>query len=270
MRENLKNCKRVVIKIGTSSLIHENGNINLQVIDELAFSLSAIKNQNKEVILVTSGAIGVGLNKLGLQKRPDEVVKQQAIAAIGQAELINIYNQRFATYLQPIAQILLTKDVVNFPESKINAQNSINELLKMGVIPIINENDAVSIDELDHKTKFGDNDELSSIISNLLNADLLIMLSDINGFYSANPNTNKDAILFSQINEIDDKLFELAKEKGSKFGTGGMTSKLNAAKRVLQNNSAMILANGKNPKIIFNILEGQEIGTLFIQKDKKC
>lgn len=270
MRKNLKKSKRIIIKVGTSSLIHENGNINLKVIDELAFTLSALQNQGKEIILVSSGAIGVGLHKLGLQKRPNDIVKQQAIAAIGQAELINIYKQRFATYLQPIAQILLTRDVIDFPKSKINAQNSINELLKMKIIPIINENDAVSIDELGHETKFGDNDELSSIIAILLNADLLIMLSDINGFYSANPNTNLDAKLFSYINEVNDELYELAKEKGSKFGSGGMISKLNAAKRVLQNNSAMLLTNGQNPKIIFDILQAKELGTLFINKDENA
>ena len=253
MRNKLQQAKRIVIKVGTSSLIYPNGNINLKAIDQLAFTLSDLSNQGKEIILVSSGAIGVGLNKLNLSVRPTTIPEQQAVAAVGQAELMNIYNQRFSTYSQQMAQVLLTRDVIEYPESRNN------------IIPIVNENDTVAIEELDHLTKFGDNDQLSAIVCQIVQADLLVMLSDIDGFFSDNPTVNKEATLFSEINEINEDLFQLAGGKGSRFGTGGMSSKLKAAERVLANQQAMILANGKQPKIIFEILEGKDIGTLFIK-----
>lgn len=265
MRKDLNTAKRIVIKVGTSTLIYPNGNINLQAIDQLAFVLTDLRNQGKEMILVSSGAIGVGLNKLSMDKRPSTIPEQQAVAAIGQAELINIYNQRFLTYSQQIGQLLLTRDVIEYPESRKNVTNTINQLLRMGIIPVINENDTVAVDELDHLTKFGDNDQLSAIVAQLVEADLLIMLSDIDGFFSDNPLTNKEATLFSEINEITEDLLQLAGGKGSRFGTGGMYSKLRAAERVLHYQGAMVLANGKQPEIIFSILQGETIGTLFKQ-----
>lgn len=269
MRNKLKNAKRVVIKVGTSTLIYPNGNINLNAIDQLAFTLTDLRNQGKEIILVSSGAIGVGLHKMKLDKRPPTIPEQQAIAAVGQAELINIYNHRFITYGQQIAQLLLTRDVIEFPESRNNVKNTVEQLLKMNIIPIINENDTVAVDELDHLTKFGDNDQLSAIVSQLINADTLIMLSDIDGFFSDNPSTNKKATLFSEINYINDELLTLAGGKGSRFGTGGMYSKLKAADRILAQNSSMVLANGKQPTIIFDILKGENIGTLFTLKEEE-
>lgn len=263
MRNQLQDAQRIVIKIGTSSLIYPNGNINLAGIDELAFVLTDLRNQGKEVILVSSGAIGVGMNKLHFHQRPSSIPEQQAVAAVGQAELMSIYGQRFATYSQQTAQVLLTRDVTEFPESRQNVVNTLEQLLKMGIIPIINENDTVAVDELDHLTKFGDNDQLSAIVLQLTNADLLIMLSDINGFYSDNPSTNKEAQLYSRITELTDDLFSRAGGKGSHFGTGGMYSKLKAAQRVLDHQSGMILANGKRPKVIFDILSGADIGTFF-------
>ena len=227
MRNKLQQAKRIVIKVGTSSLIYPNGNINLKAIDQLAFTLSDLSNQGKEIILVSSGAIGVGLNKLNLSVRPTTIPEQQAVAAVGQAELMNIYNQRFSTYSQQMAQVLLTRDVIEYPESRNNVTNTFEQLLKMNIIPIVNENDTVAI--------------------------------------SDNPTVNKEATLFSEINEINKDLFQLAGGKGSRFGTGGMSSKLKAAERVLANQQAMILANGKQPKIIFEILEGKDIGTLFIK-----
>ncbi|HDP1305176.1 TPA: glutamate 5-kinase [Enterococcus faecalis] len=265
MRNKLQQAKRIVIKVGTSSLIYPNGNINLKAIDQLAFTLSDLSNQGKEIILVSSGAIGVGLNKLNLSVRPTTIQEQQAVAAVGQAELMNIYNQRFSTYSQQMAQVLLTRDVIEYPESRNNVTNTFEQLLKMNIIPIVNENDTVAIEELDHLTKFGDNDQLSAIVCQIVQADLLVMLSDIDGFFSDNPTVNKEATLFSEINEINEDLFQLAGGKGSRFGTGGMSSKLKAAERVLANQQAMILANGKQPKIIFEILEGKDIGTLFIK-----
>lgn len=268
MRKHLLEAQRIVVKVGTSTLIYPNGTINLGAIDQLAFVLSDLNNQGKEVILVSSGAIGVGLNKLNLEKRPKTIPKQQAVAAVGQTELMNIYNQRFLTYSQQTGQVLMTRDVTEYPESRRNVTNTLEQLLKMNVIPIVNENDTVSVDELDHLTKFGDNDQLSAIVTQLTNADALIMLSDIDGFYSDNPLINKEAILYSHIKAIDDDLMSRAGDKGSDFGTGGMRSKLKAAQRVLDIHSSMVLANGKNPRIIFDILQGAEIGTLFKEETK--
>ncbi len=263
MRSKLNEAKRIVIKIGTSSLMYPNGEINLSGIDELAFVLSDLRNQEKEVILVSSGAVGVGMNHLNLATRPTTIPKQQAVAAVGQAALMNIYNQRFANYGKQTAQLLLTRDIVEYPTSRDNVINTLEQLLDMGLIPIINENDTVAVDELDHQTKFGDNDQLSAIVSELIDADLLIMLSDIDGFYTNNPVTDPKATLYSHIANITDDLLIQATGKGSDYGTGGMTSKLKAAKRVLKNHSTMVLANGQRPKIIFDILAGKKIGTLF-------
>ena len=224
MRKNIKHAQRIIIKIGTSTLIHTDGTMNLRVIDQLAFVLSTLQNEGKEIILVSSGAIGVGLNKLNLKNRPSDISQQQAIAAVGQAELMNIYSHRFITYGQQIAQVLLTRDVIDFPKSRQNTIKTLKQLLQMNIIPIINENDSISVDELDHLTKFGDNDQLSSIVLELINADLLIMLSDIDGFYSANPNSNKNATLFSEIHTIDDSLFDLSFEIGNRFCYCCMTS----------------------------------------------
>lgn len=263
MRKHLLEVQRVVIKIGTSSLIYPNGKINLKAIDQLAFVLTDLNNQGKEIILVSSGAIGVGLTKMNLAKRPKTIPEQQAVAAVGQTELMNIYNQRFLTYNQQTGQVLMTRDVIDFPESRRNVTNTLEQLLKMKVIPIINENDTVSVDELDHLTKFGDNDQLSAIVAQLTNADLLIMLSDIDGFYSDNPVNNKMAQLYSHIGDINEELMLQAGGAGSSLGTGGMLSKLKAAQRILENQGSMVLANGKQPNVIFDILQGKEIGTLF-------
>ncbi len=262
-RQSIKSVKRLVIKVGTSSLILPNGKINLRAIDQLAFTLTTLRNEGYEVILVSSGAIGAGLHQLGLDKRPTTISKQQAVAAIGQSELIKIYSQRFQAYNQTAAQVLLTRDVVDYPESRRNVINTIQELLEMKVIPIINENDSVAVDELDHLTKFGDNDQLSAIVAQLSEADLLIMLSDIDGFYSDNPTTNNKAVLYRRITEITAELESAAGGEGSRFGTGGMSSKLKAAKRIFNYDGQMILANGENPQIIFDILKGNTIGTLF-------
>ena len=267
IREKLKNSKRIVIKIGTSSLIYPNGNINLSSIDELAFVLADLSNQGKEVILVTSGAIGVGMNQLQLKTRPSTIPEQQAVASLGQATLMNIYSQRLASYGKLAGQVLLTRDVIEYPESRKNVTNTLEQLLQMKIIPIINENDTVSVDELDHLTKFGDNDQLSAIVAQLTQADLLVMLSDIDGFYSDNPNTNPEATLHHHISEITTEITQQAGGKGSQFGTGGMASKLKAAKRILDHDLAMVLANGKQPKIIFDIIEGAPIGTLFMKNN---
>ena len=259
--------KRIVIKIGTSSLLYQNtSQLNLRAIERLAFVLSDLKNQGKEVVLVSSGAIGVGMGKLGLTKRPETIPAQQAVASVGQGELLGIYEREFQNYGKSVAQMLLTRDVLVYPQSKKNVFNAFQELLKLNVIPIVNENDTVSVDELDHKTKFGDNDQLSAVVADLINADLIIMLSDIDGFYSSNPLTDPNAELYHTVTSIDSSIIQSAGGRGTKFGTGGMVTKLKAAKRILSNNQKMVLANGENPRITYNILAGEPVGTLFEPK----
>lgn len=263
MNNRTINANRIVVKVGTSSLIHPSGAINLETFDQLAYTLSALNNQGKELILVSSGAIGVGLNKMHLKKRPTEIGAQQALAAIGQSELMTLFTQRFNHYLTDIAQVLLTHDIFDYPKSNKYVMDTFNCLLNDNVIPIVNENDTVATDELDHKTTFGDNDQLSAIVASHVNADLLIVLSDIDGFYDQNPKKYVNANLISTVNHINEKTFTVAGGSGSRFGTGGMQTKLLAAKRMLDENRQMVLANGKDPRVILDILAGKQIGTLF-------
>lgn len=263
MNNRTINANRIVVKVGTSSLIHPSGAINLETFDQLAYTLSALNNQGKELILVSSGAIGVGLNKMNLKKRPTEIGAQQALAAIGQSELMTLFTQRFNHYLTDIAQVLLTHDIFDYPKSNKYVMDTFNCLLNDNVIPIVNENDTVATDELDHKTTFGDNDQLSAIVASHVNADLLIVLSDIDGFYDQNPKKYVNANLISTVNHINEKTFTVAGGSGSRFGTGGMQTKLLAAKRMLDENRQMVLANGKDPRVILDILAGKQIGTLF-------
>ncbi|KRM58477.1 glutamate 5-kinase [Secundilactobacillus malefermentans] len=263
------NANRIVVKIGTSSLIYPDGKLNLKTIDQLAFVLSALCNQGKQVILVSSGAIGVGLNQLNLTERPTSISAQQALASIGQSKLIMIFNQRFEHYGQQIGQLLLTHDVFDYPKSRQNVLNTFEKLLQRNVIPIVNENDSVAVDELDHKTRFGDNDQLSAIVASRTNADLLIMLSDIDGFYNMNPLKSPDAALISEVDQITPATFEVAGGKGSEYGTGGMFTKLKAAERLMNENRQMVLANGREPKIIFDILAGIPVGTWFNPLQRK-
>ena len=241
--------KRIVVKVGTSTLIHPNGKVNFHAIDQLCYVLTGLVNDGKQVVLVSSGAIGVGMGQVGLHERPESIPAQQALAAIGQSGLMSVYQQRFSLYGQRIGQILLTHDVLEYPLSRQNALNTFNSLLEWGVIPIVNENDTVAVDEMDHHTKFGDNDQLSAIVSSIVDADLLVMLSDIDGFF-------------------DETTLEAAGGKGSKFGTGGMMTKLKAAKRMLENDKMMILANGQDPAIIFELIKGEPLGTLFVKEEK--
>ena len=258
--------RRIVIKIGTSSLILPNGKINLSNIDELAFVLSDLNNKGYEVILVTSGAVGVGLNVLEMDKRPADIATQQALASIGQVELMSLYTQMFRRYSQKVSQLLLTRDVTDFPTSRENAENALSALLSMNIIPIINQNDAIAVDEMDHQTKFGDNDKLGAIVAKLVDADLLIMLSDIDGLYDKNPTIYDDAQIFREIYEITDELREMAGGAGSRFGTGGMTSKLSAAQILFENGQEMVLTNGARIREIREIIAGKEIGTYFYRK----
>ncbi|MCK1245226.1 glutamate 5-kinase [Streptococcus uberis] len=266
MKRNFDQVKRIVIKIGTSSLVQEDGKINLEKIDQLAFVMSSLKNKGKDLILVSSGAMGFGLDILKMDKRPSDLAKQQAVSSVGQVAMMSLYSQIFSHYQTNVSQILLTRDVVIFPESLVNVTNAFETLMAMGIVPIVNENDAVSVDEMDHATKFGDNDRLSAVVAEITKADLLIMLSDIDGLYDKNPTIYEDAQLRSIVTEITDEIIKSAGGAGSKFGTGGMLSKIQSAQMVFANNGQMVLMNGKNPRDILRVLEGKEIGTWFVQE----
>lgn len=271
MRENKTQAKRIVIKVGTSTLTHENGKINLARVDKLSEVLSDLMNQGLEIILVTSGAVGLGMNKLMLDSKPKNVRERQAAAAVGQSELMHLYSKFFSEYGHIVGQILLTKDVIDHENSRLNVINTFETLLEKGIIPIVNENDSVSTDELeynDHHT-FGDNDTLSAIVSSLINADLLILLSDIDGFYDDDPNLNKQAKLIHEVKKIDEEIKNSAKGVINNKGTGGMATKINAAKICLDAHIKMIIAQGKDPQILYNILKGEQVGTLFYRSISK-
>ncbi|MGT2768575.1 glutamate 5-kinase [Streptococcus ictaluri] len=263
MKREFEDVKRLVIKIGTSSLVLPTGKINLEKIDQLAFVISSLMNKGKEVILVSSGAMGFGLDILKMDKRPSQLAKQQAVSSVGQVAMMSLYSQIFSHYQTRVSQILLTRDVVIFPESLKNVTNAFESLLSLGIVPIVNENDAVSIDEMDHSTKFGDNDRLSAIVARITQGDLLIMLSDIDGLFDKNPTIYEDAKLREQVTCITEEILASAGGAGSKFGTGGMMSKVQSAQMIFEAKSQMVLMNGANPRDILRVLEGEKIGTWF-------
>lgn len=262
-RESLKDKKRIVVKVGTSSLSYSNGRLNFHRIKKLASVLSSLGSEERQVILVSSGAIGVGAGRLGYASRPREVGVKQALAAIGQAELMKIYRKFFEGYGRMVAQVLLTKDVVSVPARNMNARRTLMRLLEMNIIPIINENDTIATNEI----VFGDNDTLSAIVAALIGADLLIMLSDIDGLYSADPRTDSRARLIPTVHEITPELEKLASGSGSSLGTGGMVTKLSAAKVCLDNRIDCIITNGSDPAVIMNILNGEQVGTHFTSSE---
>lgn len=262
-RKSLNLHNRIVIKIGTTSLTYSSGRINLQRLEKLAWTLADLRNQGKDIILVSSGAIAVGAARLGLKERPRDIMGKQASSAVGQAVLMQIYEKFFMEYNQKVAQILLTRDVFEFETKRRNARNTLETLLNMGVIPIVNENDTVATEEL---TGFSDNDTLSASVANLTSSKLLIILSDIDGMYQSDPNVNPDAKIINIVDKIDDNIFKIAGDSSSKLGTGGMVTKVKAAKLVNSKGADMVIASGENPSVIFDILEGKEIGTLFVGK----
>lgn len=264
-REFLQEKKRIVIKIGSSSLTHrETGDMNFSKIEKLVRVISDLKGQGKEVVLVSSGAIAAGRHALGYSKRPDTLAKKQAFAAVGQARLMMIYQKIFAEYNQTAAQVLLTKHTMISDASRYNAQNTFEELLKLGTIPIVNENDTVSTAEIPYVDTFGDNDQLSAVVSALIGADLLILLSDIDGLYSDDPRTNPEAKFIHLVKEIDNHLLSMGKNtSGSDVGTGGMSSKLQAARIATDSGTDMVIANGENVEVVQEIMAGEDKGTLF-------
>lgn len=267
IREQLKNRKRIVIKIGSSSLTHkETGRLNLHKLEVLVREVSDLHNQGKEIVLVSSGAIAVGSATLGMTEKPKELEKKQACAAIGQAKLMMIYQKLFSEYNQTAAQILMTKNTMVNNLNRKNAQNTFHELLKMGAIPVVNENDSVSTYEI----QFGDNDTLSAVVAALIDADLLILLSDIDGLFTDDPNTNPNAEFVDLVENLDDHFKGMAKgTTGSKVGTGGMATKLTAAEIATSAGADMVIANGRDFHIIHEIVEGNQIGTLFAANHKE-
>ena len=265
LREEIKDKKRIVIKIGSSSLQHkETGGLDYTKLDVLVRELCNIANQGKEVVLVSSGAIAVGKRAVHIGKEDNPIAVKQACAAIGQARLMMTYQKLFAEYNQTIAQILVTKNVVTNGISRINAVNTIQELLTMGVIPIVNENDVVSTDQI-LDGNFGDNDTLSALVAKMIGADLLILLSDIDGLYTDDPRSNPDAKFISLVPEISQKYLNMGKEtSGSSVGTGGMSAKLAAARIATDSGADMVIANGDQVDVIMDIMSGKEKGTLFL------
>ena len=264
VRGKVREARRIVVKVGTSTLTHGGGKVNLTRIDRLAGVLSEMRNMGREAILVTSGAVGIGLSKLRIGSRPKAIAEQQAAAAVGQCELMHIYSRAFGDYGYNVAQVLLTRDVTEDAHKRGNIVNTMESLLSWGVIPIINENDTVSIEELKAVGNFGDNDTLAAAVSVLIKADLLVILTDQDGFYDSDPRKDAGARKIDVIRDISDEMRGFAKGAGSKAGTGGMATKLEAAGTVMRSGIDMLLLNGGDPKIILRALEGGDEGSLFV------
>ena len=265
-RQILKEKQRIVIKIGSSSLTHpQTGEMNLMKIEKLIRVISDLRGEGRDVVLVSSGAIAAGRQALGHHRRPDTLAEKQAFAAVGQARLMMVYQKLFAEYNQTAAQILLTKDTMINDSSRYNAQNTFDELLNLGAIPIVNENDTVSTSEIPYVDSFGDNDRLSAIVAALIGADLLILLSDIDGLYSDDPRSNPDARFVSLVPEITPEFLDMGKSTSSSdVGTGGMSAKLAAARIATDSGADMVIANGDQVEVILDIMAGKEKGTLFL------
>jgi glutamate 5-kinase len=258
---NISQKQRIVIKLGTSTLTHKTGKLNIRRMTALVRVISDLRNSGKEIIIVSSGAIGLGAGKLGLSEKPKDTPMKQAVAAIGQCELMHIYDDMFEKYSITVAQILLTKTIISNNEHSKNVENTIENLVSMGVIPIVNENDTVAIDELE--LEIGENDSLSAIVASLAKADLLLILSDIDGLYSEDPHKNPDAAPIHVVSEITEYIENIAGGAGSELGTGGMATKINAAKIATAAGIDMIVMNGRNPELLYDLFEDKEIGTIF-------
>lgn len=254
-----RNIMRLVIKIGTSSLAHETGLLNLRKVEQLVKVIADLKNAGHEIVMVSSGAIGVGAGKLHLKERPKDVPTRQACAAVGQCELMHEYDKLFSSYNHTVAQVLLTHDIMEHADRKQNATNTLKRLLDLNVIPIINENDTVATEEI----AFGDNDTLSAMVGTLVDPDLLIILSDIDGLYDMPPQDHPEARKIDRVTKIDETIIAMAGGSGSSLGTGGMATKIEAAKICLEHGFAMCLMNGAHPEGMYDAVEGKSVGTLF-------
>lgn len=257
MIEKVSDACRIVVKVGTSTLAHKTGLMNIQRVEKLVKVLSDLQNSGREIILVSSGAIGVGVGKMGLKQRPTDTPAKQACAAIGQCELMYCYDKYFSEYNHTVAQVLMTRDIVDSPERKENVMNTFRNLLEMGVIPVVNENDTVAVEEIE----FGDNDTLSAIVGSLTGADLLIILTDIDGVYDQNPRENPEAKLLPRIPAITDEIRSLAGGNGTGLGTGGMVTKISAAQIGLEAGFPTVIMNGSRPEMLYDLLDGKEVGT---------
>ena len=253
---------RIVVKIGTSTLAHSTGHLNIRRVETICKVLSDIKNSGHELILVSSGAIGMGVGKLGLRQRPTDIPTKQAAAAVGQCELMYFYDKLFGEYHHTVAQLLITREDIACEKRHTNFSNTLNRLLELGAFPILNENDTIATDEI----VIGDNDTLAAIVARSVKADLLVLLSDIDGLYTADPHSNPDAELIHRVHKIDADVMALAGVSSTTLGTGGMVTKLRAAEICLSCGCDMVITNGKNPHLLYDILEGGEVGTRFTEK----
>lgn len=258
-RKSLANLKRVVVKVGSSSIAYENGKPNLTRLELLARELSDLHNRGIEVILVTSGAIGVGVNRIGFDKRPHSIPEKQAAAAVGQGLLMHIYEKLFSEYGVTVGQVLLTKEDFSDRQRFLNARNTLYALMGLGVIPIINENDTVAVDEI----KVGDNDTLAALVGGAVDAEILILLSDVDGLFSCDPRVNKDAGLIPEVYEVNEEIEKLAGGAGSCLGTGGMSTKIQAAKIAMNSGFIMVLANACEKDVVRRVVAGENVGTVF-------
>lgn len=253
---------RIVVKVGTSTLAHETGCLNIRHVEELCKVLSDLKNAGEEIILVSSGAIGMGVGKLSLGSRPKDMETKQAAAAVGQCELMYTYDKLFSEYNHTVAQILITGEDIEHADRRENFENTMCRLLELSAIPIINENDSISTAEIE----IGDNDTLGAIVATAINADMLIILSDIDGLFTADPHKCKDAVLLHKVSEITPEIEGMIGGAGSSLGTGGMQTKIKAAKIVTEKGIDMVIANGNNPAVLYDIVDGKDVGTRFSGK----
>jgi len=259
-RKYLKNKKKIVVKVGTSLLAYENGKINLQRMEKLVRVLADLSNSGKEVVLVSSGAVGVGLGMIGLENKPDNLVMKQALAAIGQVGLIRLYQKFFDEYNKTVAQVLLTRDGIENSLRRKNARNTLNQLIEMGIIPVVNENDTVITDEIE----FGDNDTLSAAVATLIQADLLLILTDTDGVFTADPHIHQSARKVPKVMKASKDLKDIDLEGTSKMGSGGMASKIAAAELCREHNVDVVIADGADPSTIMDVLDGKDLGTFFV------
>lgn len=254
---------RIVVKVGTSTLSHPSGRLNIRHVEMLVKVLSDLKNAGHELILVSSGAIGMGVGRLNLPGRPEDIPTKQAAAAVGQCALMDTYDRLFSQYNHTVAQILLTSEDIDHEDRRENFENTVNRLLQLGVLPVINENDSIATAEI----KVGDNDTLAAIVACSVQAELLVLLSDIDGLFTADPRTNADAARIPAVERITPELEAMAAGAGSSLGTGGMATKLHAASLVMENGCDMVIANGSTPECLYDILDGKDIGTRFIGRN---